>query len=125
MTAGRLADDDFAIELADWRGHVLNVLLDQPVKVLLGHLDQVDPGQLATQLTALLKSIAEWDQLDKIIRKSVKAALDRAGEQSLGAMLAAAATETDLRPLVEKQLVKALWPFVKSPAFEAWLNEFS
>jgi len=125
MTAERLADDNFAIELADWRGHVLNVLLDQPIKDVIGHLDQVAPKELAKQLTVLLQSIAEWSKLEEIIDKSVEAALDRAGGESLHTLLKGAETEKDLRPVVEKQLVRALWPFVKSPEFEEWLNDFS
>ena len=123
-TAEHLADEAFAAELADWRGHVLNVLLDRPVKELICHLDQVAPEELAKQLAELLRSIADWSNLDELIEQSVETALDRAGEQSLGDLLQGAATEKDLRPIVEKQLVKAFWPFVRSSAFEDWLNEF-
>jgi hypothetical protein len=125
MTAERLADDSFTAELADWRGHVLNVLLDQPVKELIGHLDQVAPKELASQLATLLQSIAEWSKLEEIIEKSVGVALDRAGDQSLRNIMYGASAEKDLRPVVEQQLVEAIWPFVQSSAFEEWLNEFS
>lgn len=123
-TAERLADEDFAAELADWRGHVLNVLLDRPLMELLGHLDHIAPEELAKQLATLLQSIAEWSNLDELIEQSIETALDRAGDQSLDEILRGAASEKDLRPILEKQLVKVLWPFVRSPAFEDWLNEF-
>jgi len=124
LTAERLADEDFATEVADWRGHIVNVLLDQPVKGLLGPLDQIEPRALALQLTALLQSIADWNNLEEVIEKSVAAVLERAGDESLGNLLRGAAKEKDLRPIVEQQLVKTLWPFVRSPEFEEWLNEF-
>jgi hypothetical protein len=124
-TAARVADENFAAELADWRGHVLNVLLDRPIKELIGQLDQVSPKELAGQLAALLQSIASWNKLDQVVQKSVQASLVRVREQTLNDILQGTGTEKDLRPIVEKQLVKALWPFLKSAEFEAWLNEWS
>lgn len=121
LTAARIADEKFAGEMGDWRGHVLDVLLDWPMRELMGTLKQVDPEELAAQLAAFLQGIAEWTMLDKTIEKSLESTLDRAGDQSLGSLLAGTSVEKDWRPALEKQLVEAVWPFVQSAAFETWI----
>jgi len=122
LTANRIADEEFARTMGDWRGHVLDVLLSWPTQELVGTLKQVDPEQLAAQLAALLQGIAEWTPLEQTIRNSLEATLQRAGDQSLRAMLSETSMEKDWRPALEKQLVEAAWPFVQSDAFEKWLG---
>lgn len=125
LAAERIADEEFAGKMGDWRGHVLDVLLDWPTQQLAGSLDQVDPGELAGQLAAFLQSIARWEKLEDVVRHTLVSALDRAGDQSLRSMLSGSSLEETWRPALEKQLADAIWPFVKSKGFATWLASVS
>ena len=122
LAARRMAEAEIAGELADWRGHVLKVLLDRPMNELIGTVDQVSADALAAQLSSYLHGIAEWHRLEVTVEQSIAAALERAGDQSLRAMIAGTSAETDWRPVLEKQIVDAAWPFVQSEAFQEWLG---
>lgn len=121
LTAGRIADREFAGKMGDWRGHVFDVLLDWPTQRLVGTLDQVDPRELAGQLAAFLQGVARWEKLEEVMRDTLASALDRAGDQSLRSMLSGSSLEQSWRPALEKQLADAIWPFVQSKGFANWL----
>lgn len=122
LAASRIADEEFSEELADWRGHILDVLLDQKAADLLEMLDQADPGALADSLAAFLRGVAEWDKLESTIESALEAAMDRAGDSTLREVIGDTSLEKDWRPAVEKQIVDSTWPFLSSDAFAAWLK---
>jgi len=125
LTAERVADGEFAGKMGDWRGHVFDVLLDWPRQQLVSSLDQVDPGELAGQLTAFLQGVARWEKLEEVMRDTLASALDRAGDQSLRSMLSGSSLEQSWRPALEKQLADAIWLFVQSKGFATWLASVS
>ena len=92
---------------------------------LIGTIDQVSADALAAQLSTYLHGIAEWHGLEATVEQSIATALERTGDQSLRAMIAATSAEADWRPLLEKQLVDAAWPFVQSEAFQEWLDNLT
>ena len=122
IAAGRLADDDAAEELADWRGHLLDVILDQPVSDLLGTLDQVDPDELAAAIAGMLRGLGEWKKLESTIAGALEAALERAETKSVRDFLGETSLEKEGREGLERQLVDVMWPFINSNAFETWLK---
>ena len=121
LAAERIADQEFAGKMGEWRGHVLDVLLEWPTHQQVSSLDQIEPGKLAGQLAALLQGVARWEKLEEIVRDTLVSALDRAGDQSLGSMLSVSLPEQSWRPALEKQLADAIWPFVESDGFANWL----
>ncbi len=122
LAAERIADPEFAEKMGDWRGHLLDVLLDQTRHQWVNSLDQVDPAELAGQFAALLQGVARWDQLEEIVRETLVSALNRAGDQSLRSMLSRSLPEQSWRPALEKQFADAIWPFVQSQGFANWLT---
>ncbi|MBT8440901.1 MAG: M56 family metallopeptidase [Gammaproteobacteria bacterium] len=122
LAAERIANQKFAEKMGDWRGHVLDVLLEQPRHQWMSSLDQVDPGELAGQFAAFLQGVARWEQLEEIVRDALVSALDRAGNQSLRSILSGSLPEESWRPALEKQLADAIWPFLESQGFANWLT---
>ena len=125
LTAGRIADREFAGSMGEWRGHVVDVLLGWPTSQLVGSLEQVDPEELAGQFAAFLQSVAGWDKLEEVLRDTLALTLDRAGDQSLRSLLSGSSLEQNWRPALEKQVADAIWPFVQSEGFAAWLASLS
>jgi hypothetical protein len=121
LTAGRIADREFAGSMGDWRGHVLDVLLGWPTPKLVGSLEQVDPEELAGQFAAFLQGVAGWEKLEEVLRTTLVSTLDRAEDQSIRSMLSGSSLEQNWRPALEKQIADAVWPFVQSESFAAWL----
>jgi hypothetical protein len=121
LAAERIADPEFAEKMGEWRGHVLDVLLDRPRHQWVTSLDQVDPAELAGQFAAVLQGVSRWDQLEEIVRETLVSALNRTGDQSLGSMLSRSLPEQSWRPALETQLADAIWPFVQSKGFANWL----
>lgn len=125
LAAGRLSDDAFSSKLAGWRGHILGVLLDQPLENLVGTVDAIDSESSAAQLAEMFQGIAEWDRLETVIEKSLESALERTRDQSLRDIAAGTTLEQEWRPVLEKQLFALAWPFMQSDAFETWLRGVS
>ncbi len=123
--AERMADAEFAAQLADWRAHVVQVLLDRPLTQLAAGFDATDPRALASALVDLLHGLADWPQLEAALEAWLTAALRQSGPRSLRELLSGTSLEEDWRPALESQLVEALWPFVQSRAFAQWLADFA
>ncbi len=123
--AERMTDAQFARQLADWRGHVVQVLFDRPISQLVAGLDDTDPRALATALVDLLHGLAEWPQLEGALEAWLTAALRQSGSSSLRELLTGTSLEQDWRQTIEAQLVEAIWPFLQSPAFAQWVAAFA
>jgi hypothetical protein len=122
--ASYLAEDKSSESMSDWRGHILKTLLDRPVTEFVTLVSRIDPETVSDNVTRLMEAFAQWPELESAIESAFDSALDAIGEQSLRQLIAGHEIEHRLRPLLEKKVVAAAWPFVQSLAFEQWWEKY-
>lgn len=114
---------------ADFRAHLLDVLLSSDLHDLAAEVDKLDPDRLAEVGTAAVRAIAHRERLQDEVAGVIRAALDAEGVRgrTLRAFLEDAGMVTDdpdaewYREL-RASLVEQARAFIETRAFQGWLE---
>ena len=122
--ASYLAEEKSTESMSDWRGHILETLLDRPVTELVALVNHVDPETVAGEVSGLMEAFAQWPELEDTIASVLNSILDAVGQKNLRELIAGHGLEQHLLPLLEKKMVEAIWPLLQGEAFEHWYEQY-
>jgi hypothetical protein len=125
IIAELMADEANIAGLADWRRHIVEVLLNQPAQEVIDSFHGVDEEKLADHASIFLKSIASWDGLEATIKTYLDAVIDQVGDRSVRSLIAGTTIEKEWRALIARQFTSTCKPFFASPEFADWLDKYS
>ena len=122
--ASYLAEEKSSDSMSDWRGHILSTLLARPTSEFATLVSRIDPETVTDELSRLMEAFAQWPELEATIASALNSALDAIAQQSLRQLIAGHEIEQQLRPLFEKNIVTAAWPFLQGEAFGQWFEKY-
>jgi hypothetical protein len=122
--ASYLAEEKSSESMSNWRGHMLETLLDRPLTELVTLVGRIDPPTVTDEVSRLMEAFAQWPELEASVAAILNSVLDAIGQQSLRQLIAGHDLEQQLRPLLEKKMVDAAWPFLQGEAFGQWFEKY-
>jgi hypothetical protein len=105
-----------------FRGHLMDQILDTPMRDLDRELGKLDPDALVETGTAIARSLAQREGLREEVRALVQSALDSMGDTTIGAHLGEAGMTEEWRAEIDPQIVAQSVGFVRAEPFRAWLT---
>lgn len=121
--AAHIADPSHTKGFADLRVGVLDVVLDTPVKDLVGEVDKAGPVELLDVVLAGIRGAIAQDDFVERAEERFAQILEETGDGTLGAWL----DEVELRAVwsdtTTDLVAQRLQAVVKTDAFEAWWVE--
>jgi hypothetical protein len=124
VVADLLADNNHATGLADWRAHILSVVVNMTKQEFVTVFAKVDEKNLATQLSTLFKSIALWDRLEPTIKSYLDETMKQVGSRSVRRLIAGTSLEKEWRGLISHQFSSVLLAFFAHREFADWLGKY-
>ena len=117
----QLTSDRLAPEMADFRAHLVDAILDQPVDRYRAEVVKMDPDRAVDDVSAIVTAVANWEGLGDAVESGVRQALDVAGERSVRDLLDGSGLEEGWRPHLEAGLREQARRVVGTEAFAGWL----
>lgn len=119
---GQLTSDKLAPEMAEWRAHLVDAVLDQPISRYRDEVVKMNPEQAVDDVTAIATALAAWDGLGDAVASGIREALEIAGDRSLRDLLEGSGLEEGWRPYLEGALLEDARRFVGTDGFAEWLE---
>lgn len=119
--ADHLCNADHMREYGAWRAHGLDVLLGTDMGVLAGEVEKLDPEALIATGAALVRGIAERDELAGEVEAVLSAAMESTGTQSAREMLGG--VEEHGLELVRDMLRQRARAVIETDAFARWFAD--
>jgi hypothetical protein len=124
VVAELLADKNQAAGLADWRRHIVGVVVNLSRREFVGVFENVSEKKLAKELAVLFKSVALWEKLEPTIKAYLDEAMKQVGDRSIRSLIEGTSLEKEWRSLLSHQLASVLHPFFAGPEFKTWLEKY-
>lgn len=125
VVADLLADDGHAAGLADWRRHILGVVVNLSFQEFVAMFAKVDEEKLASQIAVLCRSVALWDKLSPTIQTFLDEAIKQVGDRSIRSTIAGTSLEKEWRSLIARQFSSIVGTFFADAQFAGWLEKHS
>jgi len=118
-----LSGRNAAGDLGAFRAHALDVLLDHPVARYRAEVERLDGEGLTADVAQTLRALVSWEGLPSEAESLARAAIDAAGDRSLGALFEEEAPGERWRERLAQPLLERARAFVATEAFETWLTQ--
>lgn len=122
--ADHLTEDTHQRLQAQWRGHMLDVVLSTDNQVFANQVDALDPDSLVAAISAILRKLIQTSEFQDLVQTGVELGFETIGEKSLNHLLNETGLDYDWRSQTESQLTVIAKQFIQSPQFSSWLSQW-
>ena len=122
LTAEKVASLEHRPLQAQYRLHVLNVLLETDNTVLWSQIEVVETQVLVSTIAQTIRSILKQDEFPDLLRSGIEMGMEQIGDQSIQHLVESSGADHDWRSELEEQVEQMALQFTQQPEFLQWLS---